>query len=399
MSEDSRKIMANPIIQEQDATPLQEQENIIVSVPEPDPLCIDTDDPTTIEATGSDNRSMRLYSVLPIAFTLGFVVFAILFLNEVLITPYRIKESIQKADNLYRSASTLEQQDNASHRTTHGQDSKALEVIGTPTGTEDKTVPALNRDNQGILPQFMELLKVNEDVKGWITVPETNIDYVVLQSDGDNPEYYLTRDIERKEIKAGSLFLDAKCSIENNSQNLTIHGHNMTSTDNMFHYLVKFKELNYYKERPILTFDTIYQTGQWKIFAIFITNGSSEKEAFFDYTRPSFTDSEDFLNFVYQLKIRSLFNIDTVDINENDQLLTLSTCSYEVKNYRTVIVARRVREKEAPTVDIEQVTVNPEPLYPDSFYYRYGGKAPKLTHTFREAQRLGEINWYRTDKE
>ena len=41
--------------------------------------------------------------------------------------------------------------------------------------------------------------------------------------------------------------------------------------------------------------------------------------------------------------------MDSVDINENDQILTLSTCSYELPNYRLVIVAQ-VREGDS-TVD------------------------------------------------
>ena len=101
-----------------------------------------------------------------------------------------------------------------------------------------------------------------------------------------------------------------------------------------------------------------------------------------------------FLNFIYQLRIRSIYNIDAVDINENDQIITLSTCSYEVKNYRTVIVARKLREGEDPFVDVDRVTLNTEPLYPSTWYYRYGGKAPKLTQTFEEALENGEIKWY-----
>ena len=47
-----------------------------------------------------------------------------------------------------------------------------------------------------------------------------------------------------------------------------------------------------------------------------------------------------------------------------DKLLTLSTCSYEQENYRTVVYARRVREGESSTVDIAQAEVNPDPVMP-----------------------------------
>jgi sortase B len=387
MSEENKELdLSAEEAQEQEK--LSEQEKLPEQVKLPEQSDSEETRVNNTSKTLGIKKKLNGYQLLRISFSIGFVLFAALFINEVLITPYRINKSIEKTNQLYKAGVV-----------------SIAQVTATPTpsvapSTEDPSIeevasiPDPSRDNMGRLLQFQDLLALNEDVKGWITVPDTNIDYVVMQSNNGDPEYYLNRDIEKNKLKAGSLFLDYKSSVESNSQNLTIHGHNMTSTDNMFHYLVKFKELDYYKARPAFTFDTILQTGQWKIFSIFITNGGSEKEELFNYTRADFKDSGEFLNYVYQLRIRSMFHIDTVDINENDQLLTLSTCSYEVKNYRTVIVARKVREGEEPTVDVESVTINMEPLYPYSYYYRYGGKAPELTKTFEEALANGEISWY-----
>jgi sortase B len=331
---------------------------------------------------------------LRILFVAGFILFTAVFLNEVMITPYRINKSLEHTKSLYNNPASTVSETVPTLATSKGTQESAGQQSNITKVTPVHVSIDPNRDENGRLLQFQDLLKVNEDVKGWITIPDTNIDYVVLQSAEEDPEYYLTRDMEKKELKAGSLFLDYKSSIETNNQNIVIHGHNMTSSDNMFHYLINFKELDYYKARPVFTFDTIYQTGQWKIFAILITNGTSTKEPLFDYTRAEFKDTSDFLNFVYQLRIRSIYHMDTVDVNENDQLLTLSTCSYEVKNYRTVIIARRVREGEEATVAVDRVTVNLQPLYPESWYYRYGGKAPTFTETFEEALDKGEIKWY-----
>ncbi len=349
-------------------------------------------------------KSIPCYRVLRLVFATGFVVFTGLFIYELVITPYRINRSIQKAEAIYTgSQEAISSKEAVSSQEVssvpQGESTEAEGIIASQIITSPLPTPDPTRDSEGRLLQFKDLLAISKDVKGWITIPDSNINYVVMQSSKEDPEYYLTRDMEGKELKAGSLFLDVKGSVEENSRNLTIHGHNMTSTDNMFHYLLKYKELDYYKARPVFTFDSIYQKGLWKIFAVFITNGSSGKEPLFDYTRADFENASDFMNFVYQLRLRSIYQIDTVDVNENDQLLTLSTCSYEVKNYRTVIVARRVRDGEDPTVDVDSVVVNPQPLYPNSYYYRYGGKAPKLTETFEEALAKGEINWYQAPLE
>jgi sortase B len=87
--------------------------------------------------------------------------------------------------------------------------------------------------------------------------------------------------------------------------------------------------------------------------------------------------------------------VDDVDINENDTLLTLSTCSYEVDdNYRTVVFARKIREGEDSKIDMKTVKVNKNPLYCDDYYKVHGGKAPKVPATFEKAFEKGLINWY-----
>ena len=358
----------------------------------------------SIKDKGGTDKKNKLYNLLHKLSIIGFVIFAALFINETVIQPIRIKNSIDLTRDLYKkpgpSPKPTQKPTQKPTPTLAPSVTKAPEPTLAPTPTPDP-----NRDEQGRLLQFSELLAVNDDVKGWITIPDTNIDYVVVQSDEDNPELYLDKDINLEYSKAGTLFLDIRSSVEKNTQSLVIYGHNMVSTpEKMFRDLIKYKVSktdkskdkvpSFYKKHPVINFDTIYQTGQWKIFAVFITNGSDKKEPFFDYTRSSFKDSSDFLNYVYQLRIRSELNIDTVDITDTDQLLVLSTCSYEVDDYRTVVVARRVRDGEDPAVDVDSVTVNKTPLYPNSYYYRYGGKAPQIPETFEEALASGMINWY-----
>jgi sortase B len=307
---------------------------------------------------------------------LGFFCFGALLLKDILLPSFQSKKSAQLTRELYETSIV---------------NKPSLAPVASITVIPN---PDSNRDSQGRLLQFKELLTECIDVKGWLTIPNTNIDYVVTQGRTDDPNYYLDKDIYGNYSKAGTLYLDIRGSIEDNSQNLVIHGHNMISTEEkMFHYLLNYKKTSYYKEHPIITFDTIYSTGQWKVFAVFISNGSDDKEPLFDYRTATFKDSSEFLNFIYQIRVRSILNTD-VDINEEDQILCLSTCSYEVENYRTVVVARKVRQGEAPTVDVEYVELNPSPLYPSSYYYRYGGKAPKLYETFEDALEHGEITWY-----
>lgn len=272
----------------------------------------------------------------------------------------------------------------------------------TPTPKPKKKMPKLlsnpkkERDEMGRLLQFKDLLDANLHVKGWIKEKGGTMNYVVLQSSKINPEYYLYRDFFGDYYKAGSLFLDHRSNVFTPTQNFVIHGHNMISTpEKMFHYIKYYKDVSYYKKHPIISFDTIYEEGDYKVFAIIKTSPRADKDYFFEYRQSTFEDASDFLNFVYQIRIRSLITVDDVDINENDTLLTLSTCSYEVNNdYRTVVFARRIREGESSDIDMKSVKVNKKPLYCDDWYKQKGGKAPKLPATFEKALKAGDINWY-----
>jgi len=315
----------------------------------------------------------KIFLFLQYFFTVVFLVSAFLFVNEVLIQPWRSRKVMEEIKAIYRDTA----------------DNSAPAFSGDFTAEPAGPVsPTPGNPEPPVLPKFAEILKINSDVRGWITVPDTRIDYPVLKTKENDPDYYLSRNIYGEKDRNGSIFIDRNSSID--AKNIVIHGHNMKSGD-IFHDLVEFQDMEYYKLRPVIFFDSIYETNAWKIISVFITNGSGEEEPFFDYTRSEFADSSDFLNFVYQLKVRSIYNTN-VDINENDRLITLSTCTYELPNYRNVVVARKVRPGEDLSVDVEKTTKN-NPLYTERYYRTYGGTPPKVS-SFEEALQAGEIDWY-----
>jgi sortase B len=334
-------------------------------------------------------KKKDLFTVLRIICAAGFVVFAFLFINEVVIQPWRANNVINQTRDLYNPGimpTTTAITPVVAEVTNAPVISPAL----TPVPTQDPT-----RDEKGRLLTFKDLLTANEDTKGWINFPDTNIDYAVMQRANDS-EYYLTHDFNGEKQKAGCLYLDPQSSVEDNTKNLVIHGHNMKSTDNMFHYLEHMKkDITYFKQHTIFNFDTIYQSGKWKVLSVFITNGSDKKEPFFNYMQSTFKDSSEFINFVYQIRIRSIYNLDQVDVNEDDQLCTLSTCSYELDNYRLVIVARKVREGEDASMDMDLIKKSSDPLYPQSYYNNYKKEVPDYPSTFEEALDQNLIKWYK----
>lgn len=240
--------------------------------------------------------------------------------------------------------------------------------------------------------KFDTLRVQNKDICGWLTIPGTNIDYPVVSATKENTDYYLSHNIDGKDDKNGSLFIDYRTELTTSSKALVINGHNMKSTGLMFHELTKYNKLDFYQQNPTFTFDTIYDDGTWKIFSVFKTNNNANHGERFNYFRDEFDSDTDFLDYVYELELRSIYQCP-VDINEDDSLLLLSTCTYEMDDMRLVIAARKLREAESEIVDTTLASTKSAILYPDAWYEQYGGTRPEAT-SFAVAYSGGEITWY-----
>ena len=223
--------------------------------------------------------------------------------------------------------------------------------------------------------KYSEHLKINSEICGCITDPSTRIDYPVLQGNKNETHFYLDHNYKREKSKYGSIFLDPICQLSENPKNCVIYGHHMADGQ-MFADLMKFSSLDFYKQNPLISFETIYdRNAKWKIFSVFKTNTLASQGKIFYYVVSDFADNNSFLDYVSQIRKRSLLDIP-VDVNENDKLITLSTCSYEFQDFRTVVVARRVRDGEDEAVDTSLAAEAKNPLMPECWYKKHGGSPP-----------------------
>ena len=242
-----------------------------------------------------------------------------------------------------------------------------------------------------------KLKQINSEVVGWVTIDGTNIDYPVLQHPGDNDDgqFYLHRDIYRNYSGYGSIFLDYRSNKAVKSKNLILHGHHMND-GSMFQNLMGYgkytADMSFYNDHPTIEFDTPDGDAVYKIISVFKTSTLDAHGDFFNYLVGSFESDAEFMNYVYLVRARSLINTG-VTCNEKDQLLTLSTCSYEYSEFRTVVVARKTRVGEDSSVDTSRASANPNPLWPDVYYGFDDSKKPKVT-TFKTESKNGRISWY-----
>ena len=89
---------------------------------------------------------------------------------------------------------------------------------------------------------FQALRKINSDIIAWIRIPDTKIDYPVVQ--GTDNEYYLKRTFKKTEHVAGSIFLDKDNSSDFSNRKSILYGHNMKD-GSMFQGLHKYENEQY----------------------------------------------------------------------------------------------------------------------------------------------------------
>ena len=247
---------------------------------------------------------------------------------------------------------------------------------------EDREI-AMNEKPE-MLEQFMPFYAQNKDIVGWIRVGDI-ISFPVVQSE-DN-DYYLTHTFEGKVEKNGAVFADFRNRFEYGelSGNTVLYGHNIFSENlggsGMFAKLTRYYDarihgdyanrLDFYKENPVISFDTLYEESQWKVFACVLFNTDENYGEVYPYTQiQEFDNKASFNSFVLDIMDRSVLWTD-VDLTYGDNILTLSTCYYPYGNKvdtRCVVFARKVRDGESAEVDVEKAQVNNNPL---KFTYQY----------------------------
>lgn len=85
----------------------------------------------------------------------------------------------------------------------------------------DETTEELSQVKSEFAEKVKELQKENADVKGWIQIADTNINYPLLQTT-DN-DYYLTHNYKKEKSSYGSIFIKNNCDIKNENGNIIIY--------------------------------------------------------------------------------------------------------------------------------------------------------------------------------
>jgi sortase B len=181
-------------------------------------------------------------------------------------------------------------------------------------------------------PDFSQLHEINPDVVGWISLPNTEIDYPILQ--GKDNLSYITTDVYGKYAVAGSIFLDTRCSADFSDRYSLVYGHHMAN-GSMFGDLDKYRSERFFYDN--LTGGRLITTnGVCELELAAVLEISSYDSVMFSPGDFSMEDRIDFISrsakFLNQFENMLSRDQNTV------RLIALSTCSVDYTDARTVVV-------------------------------------------------------------
>lgn len=237
-------------------------------------------------------------------------------------------EPLQAADMADEGIVTLAEGEVKSNE----NDTEAEQPVELPTATPE---PVLQ-------DAFAELYEQNNDLVGWLKVCD-HIEEPVLYRDNS---YYMTRDFYGKDSNAGAIFLDEADAPEMDDDALLIYGHNMKN-GTMFGDLDFFRKESYLAQYPIISLQSAWEAEprQYAIFSLFDASMNSDDSSYIRIRQFNFETDEEKQAYIDELQSRSIIDIP-IEVDAQDQLVMLVTCSYTHDNGRFLMVGRLLREDE-----------------------------------------------------
>ena len=177
---------------------------------------------------------------------------------------------------------------------------------------------------------FERLAEISPDIRGWIRLEGTKVDYPVMQSQ-DN-DFYLSRAVNGTWNKVGTPFMDFRNSGDFSDRMTVIYGHYM-GDGSMFTAFHDYKNQKFYEEHPYIELYTL--DGNYKFLPV---AGVYQNVEYWDFTF-DYESDEVFLHQINTWKALSTFRSDT-EYDADDRFVVLTLCTYDVENSRFLLVGK-----------------------------------------------------------
>lgn len=207
-------------------------------------------------------------------------------------------------------------------------------AASVPSAGEDPTAPAAEPTEPAVVNEpLLEAQALNPDVRGWLTLPGTRVDYIFVQ--GSDNRRYLYRDVYGNSASAGTIFMDYRCDPEFGGFNTILFGHHMNN-GSMLADLDRYRDEDFFQENSEGLLFLPYANYRLELFACMVVR--ADDPIIYNTDWSDAADQEEFLRYLR-------CNADhyrELGVTTKDRFITLSTCAYVFEGARTVLVGRIV---------------------------------------------------------
>ena len=187
---------------------------------------------------------------------------------------------------------------------------------------------------------FTDLWKINTDIYAWIKIPNTAVDYPVLQTSGDDA-FYLEHNIYGQYSFAGCIYSEKVNSKDFSDPNTILYGHNLLN-GTMFASLHNFRDPNFFANNEYIY---IYMPERTLIYRIFSAYEYDDRHIMYSF---NFNDEREFAEYLEYATnpVNSMtYNVRETEVTTDDTILTLSTCMDNIASSRYLVQGVFVKDE------------------------------------------------------
>lgn len=240
-----------------------------------------------------------------------------------------------RAEDTYAKLAEQTWTDAKKEETTKDSDFQALPTAGSAGSKKDPT-STLQEMGVPIPDKAVDIAalreEVNDDIYAWIYIPDTAIDYPVLQHPTDN-SYYLEFNIDGSKGYPGCIYTENYNKKDFSDPNTVMYGHNMKN-GLMFAGLHKFGDSVYFDEHPYVY---IYTEDTLLVYEIFAAYVSGDEHILYSCDFTNANAYRDYLNGIFQVRSMNANIRESAVVTEDNRILTLSTCIADKPNNRYLV--------------------------------------------------------------
>lgn len=204
----------------------------------------------------------------------------------------------------------------------------------TELGTESESESETEKEPVEIPIDFASLQRMNADIYAWIQVDGTVIDYPVVQHEEDN-FYYLDHTAEGTYGYEGAIYTEDYNTKDFEDPHTVLYGHNMKN-GSMFAGLHEFSDRSFFNEHKDITVYLPDEIRHYKIFAAYLYDSRHLLQSF-DFS--SEFVFEKYIDYVFSIRDMNAFFDQSVEIERDSRIITLSTCYKGMDEKRFLVQA------------------------------------------------------------